>query len=91
MKSTPVAQYFEGRRKALLALGGAVAHPHRGVAGSERETLIRGFLKDHIPPMVGIGTGLVFGHRWANGTDDNEISTQQDIVIYRRDMPSLIR
>jgi hypothetical protein len=83
-----LAVYFRGRLQALDALSCATVLPHRGLAGAARETLIREFLANHIPQDLSIGTGQVFGHQWLHG-DETQISTQQDIVIYRRDMPVL--
>jgi hypothetical protein len=88
MTDTTLARYFEGRREALIALGNAVVHPHLGLAGAARETLIRLFLKDHLPPILAVGSGQIVGHEWVHG-EENRISRQQDIVIYRHDMPVL--
>jgi len=89
MQPQPIKQYFEARRQALIALSDAVVHSHGGIAGSAREVLIRELLTIHLPPALGVGTGLVFGHDWARNGGTNDISTQQDIVIYRKDFPVL--
>lgn len=89
MINQPIKQYFEARRQALIALGDAVVHTHAGIAGSAREVLIRELLTIHIPPSLGVGTGLVFGHDWASRGSKEDISTQQDVVIYRKDFPVL--
>jgi hypothetical protein len=81
-------QYFEARRNALIWLGQAALHDHNGEAGRTRELLINEFLAAHIPQNLCIGTGQVFGHQWASGAAD-DISTQQDIVLHRPDMPVL--
>lgn len=89
MKNSPLSIYFEGVRKSIMALGEATCQSHRVVAGSAREILIRGFLRDHLPRSLAVGTGQVFGHRWAHGLAE-DISTQQDVVIYRPDLPVLM-
>jgi hypothetical protein len=89
MNAHPLKQYFEARRDALLALSDAVVHTHTGTAGNAREVLIRELLTVHLPPALAVGTGLVFGHDWARGGNKNDISTQQDVVIYRDDFPLL--
>lgn len=89
MSNQPIKQYFEARRQALIALSDAVVHTHTGTAGSARELLIRELLTIHIPPSLGVGTGLVFGHDWATTGAKDDISTQQDVVIYRKDFPVL--
>src|ERR1017187_1926729 len=89
MNAQPIRQYFEARRQGLVALSDAVIHTHAGIAGSAREVLIRELLTLHLPPALGVGTGLVFGHDWSNTGDKNNISTQQDVVIYRKDFPVL--
>ena len=82
------AQYFKARHGALRALSEAVVHGHKGLAGSARELLVSEFLAAHLPPSLGIGSGQVFGHRWANG-DADDISRQQDVIVHRHDMPIL--
>src|SRR5262245_29212374 len=79
-------QYFDDRREALRALAKAAAHNHRGLLGTTREMLVDTFLKGHIPAALTVGTGEIIGHRWATGAAD-DFSGQQDIVIYRNDMP----
>ena len=51
--------------------------------------LIRELLTSHLPPSLGVGTGLVFGHEWAKSGSKEAISTQQDVVIVRKDFPVL--
>jgi len=81
-------RYFEQRRQALKALGEAVVQPHPGLAGGARELLVSEFLSAHLPPLLGIGSGQVFGHLWSKGQED-DVSRQQDVVIHRHDTPVL--
>jgi len=89
MTPHPIQQYFEARRNALIQLSEAVVHTHSGTAGAAREMLIRELLTSHLPPVLIVGTGLVFGHEWAHRGNKEDISTQQDVVIYRSDFPVL--
>ena len=59
MTTHPIKQYFEARRNALIQLSEAVVIPHSGTAGAAREMLIRELLTSHLPPALGVGTGLV--------------------------------
>jgi len=89
MTPHPIQQYFEARRDALKQLSEAVIHTHNGTAGAAREMLVRELLTSHLPPALRVGTGLVFGHEWAHRGNMDDISTQQDVVIYRNDFPVL--
>ncbi|MBO1224527.1 MAG: hypothetical protein JYX80_08850 [Candidatus Scalindua sediminis] len=57
---------------------------HGGMIGNAREAIIRNVLNRFIPTGYEIGSGQIIDHK-------NNLSKQIDIVIARRDFPSLLR
>ncbi len=87
MKS-PLGNYFEARRRALLEESKGVFAAHKGLRGHERELFVSRFLRDHVPAQAGIvNNGQVIDHRWASTGDAAGISSEQDVIIHRNDVP----
>jgi hypothetical protein len=71
--------YFQALREVMGAearLLGKVFRTHRGKLGENREALLQRFFSTYLPQRFGVGTGFAL-----LGED---ISTQQDVVVYDR-------
>ncbi len=69
---------------AIGAARAAAAVTQPGVKGTIREILVRDLFRPLLPPDLGIGTGQI-------ATVKNELSPQQDVVIYdRRILPPVL-
>lgn len=57
---------------------------HWGEDGRYKEVILREIIEARLPDFAGCGTGFVIGR-------DGDISTQIDIIIYRKDIPILFK
>lgn len=55
---------------------------HRASMGEVRETILKDFLRDHLPELVNITSGVIIDHEGAT-------SRQQDVVLVLKSMPRL--
>ena len=83
--------YLEYRRsisKELISIKDRVRNfidnKHWGEDGRYKEIILSETLKNLLPQNVAVATGFVMG-------EGNQISTQIDIIIYRKDYPSLFK
>jgi hypothetical protein len=67
-------QYFQSKRKQLLAASEQVITPHSGLKGAHREEVIRIFLNGILPKRFEVGCGIIYGK--------SNRSKETDIVIW---------
>ena len=79
--------YHESIGKELQAsqdrIRNLIGDAHWGEDGRHKEAILRKVLRSHLPESLHIGTGFVSGPTWT--------SHQTDILITRRDMPTLFK
>lgn len=71
-----VFQKYSRRISEDFDLAGA-STPHKGSKGDRRETILKEFLSESLPKVVGVSDGHVFD-------TNNKISRQMDIIMYSK-------
>ena len=77
MPSVTLPAYLADVARELILRSASIRRDfasHRPSAGANREDLVEGFLRDHLPGRFGISTGLLISH-------DGLFSNQADLVV----------
>lgn len=85
---SPLGRYFEAIRSMLLEQSHLVLGSHRALRGRARELVAHELLERHLPPsMMAITNVQIMDSRWAAEGNASGLSSEQDIVVQRRDVP----